>query len=380
MSSDDSDPPFDREIERRELGEPPPPPEGSAAEDEGQSFAWRALELLATGAVIGAVGVLWAAWRGRDEVLDNFFFLLILWPATFVLWRRVRLRSDEREGAGLPVDPFARERGPRRWPVWLVLFASGAVFVFAFVVSRGESDVELIRRANEAERAGEETGTALELAVVDVSQLRIGDCVGTELFGDERVREARVVPCSSEWRYMLIDMVELRREGAYPGLVYFEEQQLKCDDWSTGFLYPEQDLWESSDRRVFCLVESDVLFTPSVGSCYLTSVDDVLASGSEVPCERRHLIEAYFITEHSGAEFPGVSAIETFGDQACESEFEDYVGLPYDESEVFAFHRSPSRVAWELMGVREVDCFLYVLGGEVGNLAPVTGSFRGAAR
>lgn len=119
------------------------------------------------------------------------------------------------------------------------------------------------------------------------------------------------------------------------------------------------------------------VFSLRVGDCFdSASASSGRTSSVElVPCDEPHGAEVFFLTDHSGGLFPGEAALNAFGETACISVFRQYVGIDYDESEIYAFSMTPTLESWTQRNDREVICALRYLGDE-----QITGSLRGARR
>lgn len=120
------------------------------------------------------------------------------------------------------------------------------------------------------------------------------------------------------------------------------------------------------------LLVSDALRL-EVGDCL---ADEDLAPLVErvetVPCDEPHNYEVYASIELPDGEFPGTAAIETEA-QACEEEFEIFVGVPYVESELHALPLTPTEESWELDD-REILCLIHEEDTET------AGTLEGAGR
>ncbi|MBT0993520.1 septum formation family protein [Cellulomonas sp. DKR-3] len=91
-----------------------------------------------------------------------------------------------------------------------------------------------------------------------------------------------------------------------------------------------------------------------------------------VPCAEPHDGEVYAAKDLPAGPYPGLDQVQQQGDAYCASEFEAFVGVPYDESRLELFYVYPQQVGW-LTGDREIACV-------VTDVDAVTGTLRGAAR
>lgn len=116
------------------------------------------------------------------------------------------------------------------------------------------------------------------------------------------------------------------------------------------------------------------VFDLEVGMCF----DGAIDSGSTVEameCAEPHDHEVYHLVEYTETDiYPGEESMADFAEAVCLPAFEDYVGVTYQDSEIYAAFGYPSADTWD-SGDREVVC---ILEGEDG--VPLTGSLQGAGR
>jgi hypothetical protein len=116
------------------------------------------------------------------------------------------------------------------------------------------------------------------------------------------------------------------------------------------------------------------VFDLSVGDCFDDpSSGGEISSVDAVDCAEPHDNEVYALYDYDGDSYPGEEAMSAAADEGCESRFEDYVGIPYFDSELFSTHLTPTQESWD-RGDREVVCVLYEPEEKL------TGSMEGAAR
>ncbi|MEX1092690.1 MAG: septum formation family protein [Acidimicrobiia bacterium] len=119
--------------------------------------------------------------------------------------------------------------------------------------------------------------------------------------------------------------------------------------------------------------QSDV-FKPSIGNCF----DDDLAFNEEVSdlpfveCSEPHDNEIYAIHRMTDVTYPGVEATGGLADEWCVDEFESFVGVAYDVSELDIGWLAPTEDSWS-GGDREIVCFLYRL-----DLEKLSGTMEGS--
>jgi hypothetical protein len=94
-----------------------------------------------------------------------------------------------------------------------------------------------------------------------------------------------------------------------------------------------------------------------------------------VPCSEPHAFEVFEVADYNGSEYPGTDAqFATAFEQVCIPPFEEYVGVPYADSELYASAITPTEEGWN-SGDREFICHLHTEPVEM-----LTGSQRGANR
>ncbi|MGF1668763.1 MAG: septum formation family protein [Acidimicrobiia bacterium] len=118
------------------------------------------------------------------------------------------------------------------------------------------------------------------------------------------------------------------------------------------------------------------VFSMEVGLCFNDEADaaDEVSSVPDVPCEEPHDNEVFALVQYSGETFPGAEAMQAEAADLCIGQFEAYVGLAYEESELDVYPLVPTQASWD-NGDREIVCALYAL-----DLSELTGSMKGAAR
>jgi hypothetical protein len=115
--------------------------------------------------------------------------------------------------------------------------------------------------------------------------------------------------------------------------------------------------------------DDESVFNAEVGEC-IESLADLSGSITELPeasCDEDHEGEIFFLVEHEGDddEFPGTDDVESEAREECEGdEFEDYVGVPYDETPIALAYITPSEDSWG-DGDRETICVLTLAGERV---------------
>lgn len=119
------------------------------------------------------------------------------------------------------------------------------------------------------------------------------------------------------------------------------------------------------------------VFDLEVGTCF-DDTDTEATEVSDVPvvdCSEPHDNEVFAVFDYTASDtFPGSSAMNDAAQESCVAEFEAYVGLSYQESDLNVFPITPTQGSWD-DGDREIVCALYNL-----DLSKLTGSMEGAAR
>lgn len=102
-------------------------------------------------------------------------------------------------------------------------------------------------------------------------------------------------------------------------------------------------------------------FSIEVGDCLnLPSELGELQSVEGVPCNQAHSAQAYavFNLVGFGDTFPGDVAFAEQADIGCYERFEGFVGIPYEESELYVLPLVPTEGSWVELDDREIVCLL----------------------
>jgi hypothetical protein len=110
------------------------------------------------------------------------------------------------------------------------------------------------------------------------------------------------------------------------------------------------------------------------GDCFDTADADTITEIDAGPCNEPHEYEAFHVTTVAGETFPSDAQFEEAFTSQCLPAFESYVGVSYQDSQIFATMITPSEESWG-DGDRSVVCILY----EDGN-PELTASLRNANR
>lgn len=112
-----------------------------------------------------------------------------------------------------------------------------------------------------------------------------------------------------------------------------------------------------------------------VGDCLnATQLDEVVSDVPFIPCDQEHDSEVFASTRLEGDAYPGDDEIATTGDDFCYGQFEDFVGVAYEDSALDYVPMYPTEQGWQDAGDREVLCLVIDPDGGV------TGTLAGAGR
>ena len=117
------------------------------------------------------------------------------------------------------------------------------------------------------------------------------------------------------------------------------------------------------------------------GDCFNNSEDEELISEVDgIPCADPHAYEVFALVTHDAPAFPSDPEMDTVFRERCAPAFASYVGLPYDESELFGSMITPSEETWA-DGDRNFICILFQPEEEdLEAIALIEGSMEGANR
>lgn len=125
------------------------------------------------------------------------------------------------------------------------------------------------------------------------------------------------------------------------------------------------------------LLDSEVP-TAEVGECITNDVSGagLVEEFDVVDCTDTHSGELFFKFDLADGDFPGTEEISSQVQEQCYgSEFEDYVGLDYQSSEIEVYTVTPTEETWNEADDREVLCFGANLDG-----TDLTETIEGSAR
>ncbi len=125
------------------------------------------------------------------------------------------------------------------------------------------------------------------------------------------------------------------------------------------------------DGRVTETVDVSVLELRD-GDCF---TDDGGTEVTLMPCEKPHEYEVFASTELPDGEYPGVEKAETEAGSFCRPAFDEFIGVPYNDSELPLRYFYPAAADWSESDNRTVLCLVSEPGDE-----HFTGSLEGSDR
>lgn len=133
---------------------------------------------------------------------------------------------------------------------------------------------------------------------------------------------------------------------------------------------------EEAEREDGAIVAPGALdvFGVRVGDCLDLDATDATAAQvtdlAAVPCTQPHRHEVFHVGEVTGFDvYPGPSELSSTSDGMCLGAFEDYVGIPYLDSDVQFTYLYPSLASWQDEEDREVVCILVSTSPQTRSLA-----------
>jgi serine/threonine protein kinase len=110
------------------------------------------------------------------------------------------------------------------------------------------------------------------------------------------------------------------------------------------------------------------VFDIKIGDCFAEpSESESISEITLTDCDDPHDNEVYafgLYPADEGADFPANEDLEAFADNFCFEEFEEYVGIPYNDSIYYYTYFQPTEMSWE-DGDREIVCILYDQDGKM---------------
>ena len=118
--------------------------------------------------------------------------------------------------------------------------------------------------------------------------------------------------------------------------------------------------------------ETTDVFTIKVGDCLNGESTGEVSDVPVVECTEPHDREAYASIIIDDGDFPGDDVVKQQAVDGCQSEFDAFVGMAYDDSTLDFAYFYPTETSWA-GGDREILCLIGDPAGQV------TGSLAGAA-
>jgi len=113
-----------------------------------------------------------------------------------------------------------------------------------------------------------------------------------------------------------------------------------------------------------------------VGDCTNDDLTGEVADVETVDCDESHVAEVYAVFDLEGRDFPGDAETASQAEDGCNGpRFEDYVGIPYNQSTLYTTFLTPTEESWNDADDRTVICFAVTE-----DRSPTTGSVEGADR
>lgn len=140
----------------------------------------------------------------------------------------------------------------------------------------------------------------------------------------------------------------------------------------------EGDIVSEANTNPFALLPGDctsTLVPPEQVDTTATGKSFDVLEVIAIPCEDEHVFEAYAVTTLPDGEYLGESWAIEMADEFCAAEFEDFVGLAYEESALWFTSLYPTNGGWTWKDDREILCLI-----SAADEVPTTGTLAGAKR
>lgn len=155
------------------------------------------------------------------------------------------------------------------------------------------------------------------------------------------------------------------------------EVEVDRDNDATGGDDSDDDSDSDSDADdVFSLVVGDCFNDTAVG----IEGDDPVNTVDIVDCDDAHEREVYaqLLFEGDDSDYPGEESVTDDTNDYCRGEFEDFIGISYDDSELYFVTFYPTEDSWS-EGDRESLCIVSEYDAD-DNVVAVEGSLEGSQR
>jgi hypothetical protein len=149
-------------------------------------------------------------------------------------------------------------------------------------------------------------------------------------------------------RLIVVGMIMLAAFVVLVGLAFAAILAARPDGRSRAEIHPPRTTPTEPSEPSETVASDNPPLEPSykVGDCLLK-----LTAGADpwetVPCEQPHEAEVFAVFELAEGKFPGDQKVFDIVDRECTKRFEEYVGVPYDESRFGMTNVSPAdKVSW----------------------------------
>lgn len=113
-----------------------------------------------------------------------------------------------------------------------------------------------------------------------------------------------------------------------------------------------------------------------VGDCTSEDLNGAVGEVDTVACADSHTAEVFALFDISGDDFPGEADVSSQATEGCNGDrFTEYVGTPYEESEIYTTYLVPTEETWNEADDRTVICLAVTQDGSASE-----GSVEGANR
>ena len=238
------------------------------------------------------------------------------------------------------------------------------------------SDAQRIREANEAAQSSQgktpsDSGSAATTrsepsstsiprsTVIDIFDVRDGDCLVATLPEIEEFERIEIVPCTGKWDARAVSSFVVESNEDFPGDSLFSQNAIdRCDRRYSYLLLPTRESWELGDRTVSCIQASYGMEATKLDQLDRMVNPMTLKDGeciNEVPEYQFFVVELVNCLDDSefrvlntfvvipDGPFPGDDYIDTQASSNCAREYD--------------FFYAPSAESWQL-GNRRVTCLM----------------------
>lgn len=113
-----------------------------------------------------------------------------------------------------------------------------------------------------------------------------------------------------------------------------------------------------------------------VGDCTNDDFTGAVGEVDTVDCADSHTAEVFAVFDVDGDDFPGTADIQSQAAEGCNGDrFSEYVGTPYEESEIYTTYLVPTEETWNEADDRTIICLAVTQDGSASE-----GSVEGANR